>query len=64
MNEHFLSNILTEESTEKFIQHKNVLSVAVRAPLIALYITCALKTLFQRQGDAQNSIQEFGLGLL
>ena len=63
MNEHFLSNILMEGSTEKLISI-GMFSLPQSVTLIALYITCALKTLFRRQGDAQNSIQEFGLGFL
>lgn len=61
MNEHFLSNILVEGSTKKFISI-GMFSLPQSVTPIALYITCALKTLFWRQGDAQNSIQEFGLG--
>lgn len=46
MSGHFLSNTLTEGSTEKFIQHMNVLSAVVRATLIALNIICAPEILF------------------
>ena len=63
MNDHFLSNILMEGSTEKCIS-TGMFSLPQSVTLMALYTTCALKTFFRRQGDAQNSIQEFGLGFL